>query len=92
MSSRAVAYMLNESDYTAHAALIATTEAISSLDVSEALQNPYAVNTMLPPVSSNAKAILTRSVSTAQVIGIPEIAVKSEENLAGASAASPATV
>jgi len=79
----------NESVYAAHAVLNCSNENTAGLNVSEAMGNPFQVNTMISPTGGPAVK-LVRSVRTAEVIGVPEVAIQSDDAYSGGVAASPA--
>jgi hypothetical protein len=81
--------LVNETAFTAHAALCASNESTGGLTVPEAIENPRAVNTMLPPNTANARVKLILTSSTAEVAGVPNQAIMSEDDWSGEKTTSP---
>jgi hypothetical protein len=83
--------LLNESAYTAHTVLVPTTRGVS-LTVAEGVTLPRARQSILPPSGANAKVILIGSESTAEVLGVPNDAFRTDDGFVGTSSTSPTRI
>lgn len=80
---------INRNAFAGMATLTPMAETAPTGGIEMAMANPRTVSTMLPPNTSNAHVILIKSFQIATVFGVPDIAIKCEENFSGTVSTNP---
>jgi len=83
--------MCSRNAFAGMATLTPTAEDASiTKGVEYAMANPRTVSTQIPPNTSNSHVILVRSVKVAELYGVPESAIRSEQGFAATATSNPA--
>lgn len=80
---------INRNAFAGMATLTPMAETTPTGGIEQAMANPRTVSTMLPPNTANAHVTLIKGFKIADIFGVPEIAVKCEENFSGTVSTNP---